>query len=177
MTMQEVAAALQRAQGVLQRRPQVGLHDDAPATACWRAGVEVVTGHADGTQLTTDLPGELGGGGAHVTPGWLFRAGLAACAATSIAMAAAEAGIELEALEVRAGSRSDMRGALGMSDADGQPVFPGPSDVHLHVRIRAQGVSPERLHALVETGCRRSPVPNAVQAALPMALHIDASAA
>jgi hypothetical protein len=76
-------------------------------------------------------------------------------------------------LDVQARSRSDTRGALGMSDVEGQPVFAGPGDVQLHVRIRAHDVSPERLHALVEEGCRRSPIPNAVQAALPMALRVD----
>jgi uncharacterized OsmC-like protein len=173
MTMQDVAAAMQRAQGALQLRPQMGLHDDAPATARWQDGAQVVTQHANGTQVPTDIPAELGGHGEHVTPGWLFRAGLAACAATSIAMAAAEAGIELEALEVRASSRSDTRGALGMNDVEGQRVFAGPGDVQLHVRIRAHDASPERLHALAEEGCRRSPIPNAVQAAVPLALHID----
>lgn len=177
MTMQDVAIAMQRVQAVLRRRPEMGLHDDAPATASWQGGAQVVTGHANGTRVPSDLPVELGGGGAQVTPGWLFRAGLAACAATSIAMAVAEAGIELELLEVRAGSRSDTRGALGMKDGEGQPVFAGPGEVQLHVRIRAHGTSPERLHALVETGCRRSPIPNAVQAAVPLALHIDAAAA
>ena len=173
MTMQDVAAAIHRAQGALQRRPRMGLQDDAPAIARWQEGVRVVTGHANGTRLPTDLPQELGGSGDHVAPGWLFRAGLAACAATSIAMAAAEAGIELEALEVRASSRSDTRGALGMEEIDGRPVFAGPGEVQLHVRIGARGAPPERLRSLVQTGCGRSPVPNAVQAALPLALHID----
>jgi uncharacterized OsmC-like protein len=95
MTMQDVAAAMQRVQGVLNRRPQMGLQDDAAATALWQDGAKVVTRHANGTQLPTDLPAELGGHREQVTPGWLFRAGLAACAATSIAMAVAEAGIEL----------------------------------------------------------------------------------
>lgn len=173
MTMQDVATAIRRAQGALQRRPQVGMHDDAPAVARWQEGAQVVTGHANGTRVPTDLPEELGGKGEHVPPGWLFRAGLAACAATSIVMAAAEAGIELESLEVHASSRSDTRGALGMEEVDGRPVFAGPGEVQLHVRISARDTSPERLRSLVETGCGRSPVPNAVQAALPLALHID----
>jgi hypothetical protein len=41
------------------------------------------------------------------------------------------------------------------------------------VRIAARGVAPERLRALVEEGLRRSPIPNAVQAESPIALHID----
>ena len=73
----------------------MGMHDDAPATARWRGGTRVVTSHANGIEIPTDMPGELGGSGDRVTPGWLFRAGLASCAATRIAMGAAAEGIEL----------------------------------------------------------------------------------
>ncbi|MEJ7688909.1 MAG: hypothetical protein WKG52_19115, partial [Variovorax sp.] len=88
MTMQDIAAALQRVEAVLQRRPETGLHDDAPAAARWERGTRVVTHHASGAQMATDMPGELGGSGDQVTPGWLFRAGLASCAATSIVVSA-----------------------------------------------------------------------------------------
>jgi len=103
----------------------------------------------------------------------LFRAGLAACAATRIAMAAAAEGIELASLEVLASSRSDTRGLLGMTDADGEPVFAGPLEVELLVKISAPGVSTERLRTLVETSQRCSPVPNALQTAVPLALRIE----
>jgi hypothetical protein len=33
MSMQDIAAALQRVEAALERRPDMGLHDDAPATA------------------------------------------------------------------------------------------------------------------------------------------------
>jgi uncharacterized OsmC-like protein len=174
--MQEIAVALQRVEAVLRRRPDVGLHDDAPATARWERGTRVVASHANGTQMATDMPAELGGTGDQVTPGWLFRAGLASCAATSIALAAAAKGIELMTLEVRATSRSDARGLLGMADAAGAPVPAGPCDVQLHVRIAAEGVDPARLRALVEDGFRCSPIPNAVVNAVPVDLRIDVDA-
>ncbi len=101
----EIAAALQRVQAVLQRRPESGLHDDSPATARWQRGMRVVSSHANGTEVATDMPAELGGSGDKVTPGWLFRAGVASCAVTTLAMVAVEEGIELSALEVRMGSR------------------------------------------------------------------------
>ena len=176
MTTQDIAAAMQRVEKVLRRRPEIGLHDDAPATARWESGTRVVASHANGTQMLTDMPGELGGSGDQVTPGWLFRAGLASCAATRIAMGAAAEGIELATLEVLASSRSDTRGLLGITDAEGEPVYAGPQDVQLHVRISARGVSPERLRTLVEDGCRCSPVPNALQNAVPVALRIDVDA-
>jgi organic hydroperoxide reductase OsmC/OhrA len=151
MAHQDLASALQRVHAVLQRRPNTGLHDDAPATARWRGGTRVVASHANGQQVATDMPAELGGSGDQVTPGWLFRAGFAS----------------------RASSRSDTRGLLGMADANGQPVDPMPGDVQLHVRIAADGVSAERLRALAEQGIACSPIPRAVQHAVPIALHID----
>lgn len=177
MTIGDIAAAAQRVESVLQRRPAAGIHDDPPATARWQSGLRVIACHANGTQVLTDLPTELGGNGVEVTPGWLLRAGLASCLATCIAMHAAAAGIELAALEVRAGSRSDLRGLFGMADSAGTPVDAAPSAVQLRVRIAAAGVSAERLRLLVEHGNRCSPVTAAVRGAVPVALQIDVDAA
>jgi hypothetical protein len=41
------------------------------------------------------------------------------------------------------------------------------------VRIAAEGVPHERLRALVQAAVARSPIPSALQAATPLALHID----
>ena len=171
--VRDLGATLKRAEAVLRRRPDMGLHDDAPATARWDGNTRVVASHANGTELATDMPSELGGTGDRVTPGWLFRAGLASCATTSIAMTAAADGIALTTLEVRVSSRSDTRGLLGMSDADGAPVYAGPSDVRMHVRIFAHDAPPERLRALVEKACRCSPIPAAVVNAVPVDLQVD----
>lgn len=177
MTTQEIAAALQRVEAVLRRRPDAGLHDDAPATSRWEGGTRVVSSHANGTRMVTDMPGELGGSGKEVTPGWLFRAGIAACTATRIAMGAAAAGIELAALEVRARSRSDTRGLLGMADVEGEAVGAGPVHLHLVVRIHAHGIEPARLRVLVEESCRCSPMVSAVRNVVPVDLQIDVGAA
>ncbi len=176
MTTERIAAAMERVQTILRRRPETGLHDDAPATAAWQGDTRVVVDHGNGTRLPTDMPSELGGSGDLVTPGWLFRAGLASCATTSIALKAAAQGIELGALEVRVSSRSDTRGLLGMADDGGEPVSAGPREVTMSVRIAAPGVAPERLRELVEEACRCSPIPNAVERATPLALRIDLDA-
>lgn len=173
MAQQDIAAALHRVRSVFQRRPEAGMHDDAPATARWVQGTRVVTRHAEGHTLATDMPAELGGSGDEVTPGWLFRAGLASCAATSIVLNAAAEGLVLSALEVRATSRSDARGLLGMADAAGTPVYAGPGDMTLHVQIAADGVTPERLRQLVEAALRQSPIPCAVNQATPLALQVE----
>lgn len=173
MTQQHIAEALQRVQAVLQRRPEIGLHEDGPATARWTGGTRVVASHANGTQVPSDMPSELGGTGDLVTPGWLFRAGLASCATTSIVLAAAAEGVELTSLEVKATSRSDTRGLLGMHEAGGQAVPSGPGDVQLAVRIQANAVAPERLRTLVQEAVGRSPIPSALQTSTPLTLRID----
>jgi len=177
MTISNIAAAVRRVESVLQRRPATGIHDDAPATAHWQAGLRVVACHANGTQMLTDMPTELGGSGDKATPGWLFRAGLASCLATCIAMKAAAEGIELASLEVLATSRSDLRGLLGMADGTGAPVGAGPSEIQIRVRISAAGVSAERLRLLVEDSNRCSPVSAAARAAVPVELRIEVDAA
>jgi uncharacterized OsmC-like protein len=177
MASQDVAAAMQRVESVLERRPEVGLHDDAPATARWESGTRVLSSHANGTRISTDMPTELGGTGDQVTPGWLFRAGLASCLATRIAMGAAAAGIELTELEVLAGSRSDARGIFGMVDDSGEAVCAGPRDVELVVRIAAPGASLERLRALVDDSNRCSPVSAALRDAVPTTLRVEVDTA
>jgi organic hydroperoxide reductase OsmC/OhrA len=174
MSTQDIAAAMHRVEAILQRRPDVAVHTEAPATARWEGGTRIVASHANGVQMETEMPAELGGAGneVNVTPGWLFRAGFASCAATCIAMGAAAQGLELASLEVTAKSRSDLRGLLGMKDADGTPLYAGPRDVELVVRIRAPGVAPDRLRAMVEEGYRCSPISSAVASAMPVELSI-----
>ena len=173
MSAEYVANALERAEVVLRRRPDMGMHDDSPAVARWRGSTRIVTSNANGIEIQTDMPGELGGTGDQVTPGWLMRAGLAACTATRIAMGAAAAGIELTTLELRASSRSDTRGLLGMTESDGSAVGAGPQDMQLHVTIAANGVPAEKLRALVEESHRCSPVPCAIQNETPVGLQVE----
>jgi uncharacterized OsmC-like protein len=173
MTKEDIAAAVQRVESVLQRRPATGIHDDAPATARWQSGLRVIACHANGTQVLTDMPSELGGSGDKITPGWLFRAGLASCLTTCIAMDAAAEGIDLAALEVLVTSRSDLRGLFGMADSAGVPVRAGPSEIQIQVRISAAGVSAERLRLLVEDSNRCSPISAVARDAVPIALQIE----
>jgi organic hydroperoxide reductase OsmC/OhrA len=173
MATHDIAAAMRRAESVLRRRPETGLHDDSPVIAQWQSGTRIALSHSNGTQVQTDMPVELGGTGDQATPGWLFRAGVASCLATCIAMRAAEAGMELSTLEVRASSRSDLRGFFGMKDAMGDAVCAGPCEVQLVVRIKAHGIEPAQLRNLVEESHRCSPMPTALRNAVPVGLRID----
>ena len=173
MALQMVGVAVKRVMAAFQRRPEIGLHLDVPALARWQSGTRVLIGKADGMDVATDMPKELGGTGDQVTPGWLFRAGVASCGATSITLAAACEGIELTALEVEVHSRSDARGLLGMSEPDGKPVYAGPFDVELRITIAARGATPAALRTLVERCLNHSPVPSALVTATPFALHVN----
>jgi uncharacterized OsmC-like protein len=177
MATPEVAAAMQRAESMFLRRPEAGMHEDSPAMARWDGGTRVVTRHPDGGAVVTDVPSGLGGDSSQLTPSWLVRAGLASCSATRIAMDAACQGIELDALEVHAESRSDARGLLGMQGEDGAPCYPGPRELRLHVRIAARGVAPQRLRELVERSHRCSPVLFALSDAHPLEVRIEIGAA
>lgn len=176
-TLQTIATAVQRVQAAFKRRPEAGLHDDPAALSQWQGGTRVVTSNANGTKLLTDMPPELGGSGDQVTPGWLFRAGLAACATTSIVLAAAAEGVEITALDVQVGSRSDSRGLLGMNDEGGRPVHAGPLEVHLKVRINAPTATPAQLQALVERAIGCSPIPSMVRQATPLTFQFDMAGA
>lgn len=132
--------------------------------------------HANGSQVLTDMPREIGGGAEGFTPGWLLRAALASCAATRIVMTAAAEGIELKTLELIARSRSDTRGLLGLTGVDGETVPAEPRNVELLVRICAPGVPPERVSALVEKSHRCSPVSCAMQDVVPVRLRVDVEA-
>jgi uncharacterized OsmC-like protein len=161
---------MRRVEGIL--RPAMSAYAEAPPRPAGKAA-RVVASHANGTQMATDMERVGRRRRNEVTPGWLFRAGFASCAATCIAMGAAAQGIELASLEVVAKSRSDLRGLLGMTDAEGARVSAGPRDVELVVRIAAPGVPPERLRALVQESYRCSPISNAVASGVPVELSID----
>jgi uncharacterized OsmC-like protein len=171
MGTQELTAAMRRVEQLLLRRPSAGAHADAPAIARWAGGARMIVA-GDRSELVTDLPPELGGEAAGPSPGWLMRAGLASCMASSIAVLAARENVTLDHLEVEAGSRSDLRGIFGIEET-GTAVDPGPSDLVLRVRITAAGLSAERLKTLVEAAYAMSPVPAALQIARPIALDVE----
>ena len=155
---QAVAEAMQRAVSVLTRRPDMGVHDDAFARSTWHGGTRVSAHHANGFSTETDMPRELGGTGDLVSPGWLFRAGIAACANTCIVMVAASEGIALDHLDVVVSSQSDTRGLLGMHEADGTRIHAGALDMQMQVHIGAAGVPAARLQQLVDDALARSPM-------------------
>ncbi len=173
MSLHDVGVAVKRAMAAFQRRPEMGVHANPPAVSRWESGTRIVTRSGEAMSVATDMPKELGGAGDQFTPGWLFRAGVASCAATSITLAAASGDIELTSLEVHVGSRSDARGLLGMSEPNGETVYAGLFDVELRVNIAANGADPMVLENLVRGCLSHSPVPCTLITATPLAVLVN----
>lgn len=173
MSMERIAEAVRDTAAIFRRRPDLGPGDDSPATVSWAGGLRFEGEHPSGRRIATDMPDRIGGAGGEITPGWLARAGVGACTATCIVIAAAERGIELTRLEIRTTSRSDSRGVLGLSEADGSRVDAGADDYRMAVRIGARDASRETLLALVEEGRRRSPIYLALVRAQPVTMDVE----
>lgn len=173
MTLQHIAAALERAESVLRRRPDMGVHEDVPATTRWQSGLHCVSLHPSGATIDTDVAREIGGAGDKVSPGWLMRAGIASCAASSLVMRAAVHGIELTSVEVTVKSHSDTRGLLNMQSDDGAAIGAAPCGIELVYRIAARDASKAQLEALVAESQRCAPVPSAVLHGVPAQVSVE----
>jgi uncharacterized OsmC-like protein len=166
-----IGESIAKARTALASRPDAGPAPDRPASATVEDGLRCRVEGADGWALVTDMPGAVGGEASAPTPGWLMRAAWASCAATAIAMRAADLGISLTRLEVTAESESDMRGLLGL----GNGVRPGPERARMQVEIAADDTDAEQLHELVAWANRHSPVGDALGRAVPIELEIVAA--
>lgn len=166
--MADVKAALERAVAYLSQHPDEASYVDSEAKATLEKGLRVRVEGPGNLSMITDMPESVGGGNAGPSPGWVFRAALAACEATLIAMQAAREGISLEALTVTVDSDSDDRGILGMD-----PQIPaGPLSVRVLVRVRGTG----DLASMVRTAVERCPVHDAVTRPVGIQIETDAGA-
>jgi uncharacterized OsmC-like protein len=168
--MSDIRESVIKVRSALAARADAGPAPDRPATAVIEDGLRCRVEGGGGWALVTDMPTPLGGGGAAPTPGWLIRAALASCAATTIAMRAAELEIALTRLEVTAESETDMRGLLDV----GNGVDPGPIDARLRVELAADAADKQRLEELVRWADSHSPVGDCLRRAVPVELEITA---
>ena len=166
--MTEIRESILNVRSALASKPDAGPAPDRPAVAVMMDGLRCRAEGGDGWAVLTDMPAPVGGGGTAPTPGWLIRAALASCAATTIAMRAAELGVALTELEVTAESRTDLRGLLDVGDG----VEPGPVGALLRVRLAADDADERRLEELVEWADSHSPVGDCVRRAIPVELEI-----
>jgi uncharacterized OsmC-like protein len=169
MGRQEIAAAIAGARSYLTANPDEARYRDSPATATLEDGLRVRVEGPDGAPIVTDMVTGVGGGGTAPGPGWMLRAAHASCVATLVAMHAAEAGIELEGLQVTVDSESDDRGILGI-DPD---VPAGPLSMRVVVAIAAPGADGERVRRVIADGVAHCPVHDLASRAVPVEVIIE----
>src|SRR5437764_14985670 len=131
--MDRIREAIEGAVAYLTAHPDEARYTDSAATAVVEQGLRVRVDGPTGESVATDMPASVGGTGSAPSAGWLFRASLAACAATLIAMRATQEGVRLSTLRVRVDSESDDQGILGID-----PGIPaGPLSVRVAVEATA----------------------------------------
>jgi uncharacterized OsmC-like protein len=167
----DVKESIEKAVQYLSENPSEARYTDSRATARLGEALRAEVQGPNGETIVADMPGGVGGQGEHPSPGWLFRAAIASCVASTIGMEAAREGIELSSLEVEVDSESDDRGILGM-DAS---VPAGPLSTRIQVRARAKGVDDGRLRQILEAGAARCPVCDATKRAVDVSLEFQTS--
>jgi uncharacterized OsmC-like protein len=168
--MTEIRDSILNVRSALASQSDAGPAPDRPAVAVIEDGLRCRAEGGDGWAVVTDMPAAVGGGASAPSPAWLVRAALASCAATAIAMRAAELEIALTRLEVTAESETDMRGLLAV----GNGVDPGPASGRLRVELAADNVDAQRLEELVRWADSHSPVCDALRRSVPFELEITA---
>lgn len=167
--MATIRDSIESAVRYLSEHPDEALYTDSYARATLGEALQVRVDGPDGTSVNTDMPGGVGGRGKEASPGWLFRASVASCVASTIGMEAAREGVALTSLEVEVDSESDDRGILGMD-----PTVPaGPLSIRIRIRAAAEGVDDDQLREILDSGARRCPVCDAAKRAVDVALEIE----
>jgi uncharacterized OsmC-like protein len=164
-----IKESIESAVRYLSEHPDEARYTDSFARATLGEALRTEVTGPDGLRLETDMPAGIGGRGEHPSPGWLYRASLASCVATTIGMEAAREGVTLRSLEVEVDSESDDRGILGMDEA----VPAGPLSTRIRVRASADGINQGRLREVLERGAARCPVCDATKRAIDVSLEIE----
>ena len=168
--MAEIKDAIENAVRYLSEHPDEARATDSFARATLGDALRVQVEGPNAEQIVTDMPKSIGGRAEEPSPGWLFRAGIASCVASTIGMEAAREGVTLRSLEVEVDSESDDRGILGIDEA----MPPGPLSTRVRIRATADGEE-GRLRELLETGAGRCPVCDATKRAVEVSLEIETS--
>jgi uncharacterized OsmC-like protein len=164
-----IATALETVTAAITANPEKARAKYASATATLTDGLKCSVTGPSGEAIVTDMGKAMGGEATAPNPGWYFRASVAACCSTAIAMNAARRGITLTALEVTVEAEGDNRGILGMDEN----VSAGHAALRTNVKIAADNATPEQLQDLVRFSESHSPVGCTVRDAPPNALRID----
>jgi len=169
--MADIRGSIEGAVRYLSEHPDEARYTDSVARASLGDALRVEVEGPNGERITTDMAGAVGGLGEEPSPGWLFRAAMASCVATTIGMEAAREGLTLTDLRVEVDSESDDRGILGMDET----VPAGPLSTTIRVRARADGADEGTLRQVVERGAARCPVCDATKRAVEVSLEVETS--
>jgi uncharacterized OsmC-like protein len=169
--MTGIRESIENAVRYLSDHPDEARYTDSFARATLGEALRVEVEGPAGERIVTDMPGGVGGRAEELSPGWLFRAAIASCVASTIGMEAAREDVMLTSLEVEVDSESDDRGILGMDES----VPAGPLSSRIRIRAHADGVEQGRLRELLERGAGRCPVCDATKRAVEVSLEIGTS--
>jgi uncharacterized OsmC-like protein len=163
-----ISEAVASASTYLTEHPDEARYRDSVARARIDEGLAVLVGDPEGLEIRTDMPRAIGGGDSAPSPGWLFRAAIASCVASLVAVRAAVLEITLDAVEVEVDSESDDRGILGLDDA----IPAGPLSLKILVTVRARGRATAELDELANWAVDHCPVADAVRRAVPVEVEV-----
>jgi uncharacterized OsmC-like protein len=169
MTTSQISATLDKMSDTIAKIPEKAVAKHESATARLADGLKFQITGPSGMMVETDMPFAMGGSASQPNPGWMFRASLASCCATVIAMRAAQTNIDLTMLEVQVDSGGDLRGILGIDDE----ISAGMTSLTTKVRIAAHNATPSQLEELVKWGNAHAPVGCTVQNAATNSLKIE----
>jgi uncharacterized OsmC-like protein len=165
--------AIRGATDYLAAHPDEARYTDSEAVASLVDGLRVVVRDAEGRTIETDMSKGIGGGDTAPSPGWLFRAALASCDVTLIAIRAAMLGAQVERVEVTIDSESNDHGILGIDET----VPAGPLNVRTRVSITARHADEDALRELVEWAIAHCPVCDALKRSVPVSVEMTVEAA
>ena len=166
--MGAIGDAIRAASDFLAEHPEEAAYTDSAAVATLESGLGVSVVDPSGRSLRTDMPAGVGGEDSAPSPGWLFRAAVAACDATLIAMRAEMLGISLSSVEVTVDSESNDYGILGL-DAS---IPAGPLSMRARVKLSSPDADEGMLDEVVDWAAAHCPVHDAVRRAVPVTLEI-----
>jgi len=166
---EKIRTAIGQAVEYLSQHPKEARYTDSQAVATLDGGLRVTVRDPAGNEITTDMPKGIGGGETAPSAGWLFRAALAACAATLIAMRAATEGIALNGLQVVIDGESNDFGILGIDDS----IPAGPLSLRVRVAVGAEGMNQKDLRELVDWAIDHCPVYDGARRAVPVSIETE----
>jgi len=166
-----IRAAIESASDWLREHPDEARYADSVASARLESGLQVEVSGPNGESIRTDMPAAVGGGGTAVSPGWLYRASMAACVLSLATMRAAQLGVAGFSCEVDVDSVSDDRGILGL-DPD---VPAGAISLRIAFRMSGDRATSERLDEIARWAVDHCPVSEGVGRAIPVQVEVRAS--